>query len=315
MAIDELPLVALLGCFAEGTTVVSGAGELRHKESDRIASVVDGLRRVGRRDRGDRGWLRRGRQRAALRGGSARFARRSPPRDARRGRGPGLARGVEVRHGRGGGQLSPLRGGPGLAGSEGLAPRWGVPGRARARGEAAGARPRWRAPRGARWDRTRPEGRPPTADLSAPSTSIAPDTTTSQARSCTWCSQSCFAGRKLDHDRASLGLRVEHLRLARLDCRVRGSSRFAWLLWCGPGQLYPQRHGDRHRRPGRGRQVDGGPGARRAPRADVPGFRRDVPVRRPVRDPSRDADFDDGERARSSSRGASTSRRPRAVSC
>ncbi len=47
VAIDELPLVALLGCFAEGRTVVSGAGELRHKESDRIASVVEGLRGVG----------------------------------------------------------------------------------------------------------------------------------------------------------------------------------------------------------------------------------------------------------------------------
>jgi 3-phosphoshikimate 1-carboxyvinyltransferase len=47
VAIDELPLVALLGCFADGRTVVSGAGELRHKESDRIASVVDGLRAVG----------------------------------------------------------------------------------------------------------------------------------------------------------------------------------------------------------------------------------------------------------------------------
>jgi 3-phosphoshikimate 1-carboxyvinyltransferase len=47
LAIDELPLVALLGCFAEGTTVVSGAGELRHKESDRIATVVDGLSALG----------------------------------------------------------------------------------------------------------------------------------------------------------------------------------------------------------------------------------------------------------------------------
>jgi len=47
LAIDELPLVALLGCFAEGRTVVSGAGELRHKESDRIASVVAGLRAAG----------------------------------------------------------------------------------------------------------------------------------------------------------------------------------------------------------------------------------------------------------------------------
>jgi 3-phosphoshikimate 1-carboxyvinyltransferase len=47
LAIDELPLVALLGCFAEGETVVSGAGELRVKESDRIATVVDGLRGLG----------------------------------------------------------------------------------------------------------------------------------------------------------------------------------------------------------------------------------------------------------------------------
>ena len=42
-----LPLVALLGCFADGTTVVRGAQELRVKESDRIATVVDGLRGLG----------------------------------------------------------------------------------------------------------------------------------------------------------------------------------------------------------------------------------------------------------------------------
>ncbi len=47
LAIDELPLVALLGCFAEGETVVRGAGELRVKESDRIATVVDGLSALG----------------------------------------------------------------------------------------------------------------------------------------------------------------------------------------------------------------------------------------------------------------------------
>jgi 3-phosphoshikimate 1-carboxyvinyltransferase len=47
LAIDELPLVALLGCFAEGETVVRGAGELRLKESDRITSVVDGLNGLG----------------------------------------------------------------------------------------------------------------------------------------------------------------------------------------------------------------------------------------------------------------------------
>jgi 3-phosphoshikimate 1-carboxyvinyltransferase len=47
LAIDELPLVALLGCFAEGETVVRDASELRMKESDRISAVVDGLRGLG----------------------------------------------------------------------------------------------------------------------------------------------------------------------------------------------------------------------------------------------------------------------------
>jgi len=47
LAIDELPLVALLGCFAEGETVVHGAQELRLKESDRIAGVVEGLGGLG----------------------------------------------------------------------------------------------------------------------------------------------------------------------------------------------------------------------------------------------------------------------------
>jgi 3-phosphoshikimate 1-carboxyvinyltransferase len=47
LAIDELPLVALLGCFAEGPTLVRGAAELRLKETDRIAAVVDGLRGLG----------------------------------------------------------------------------------------------------------------------------------------------------------------------------------------------------------------------------------------------------------------------------
>ena len=47
LAIDELPLVALLASFADGDTVVTGAAELRHKESDRIAAVVDGLASLG----------------------------------------------------------------------------------------------------------------------------------------------------------------------------------------------------------------------------------------------------------------------------
>jgi 3-phosphoshikimate 1-carboxyvinyltransferase len=47
LAIDELPLVALLGCFAEGETVVRGAEELKVKESNRIHALVEGLRGLG----------------------------------------------------------------------------------------------------------------------------------------------------------------------------------------------------------------------------------------------------------------------------
>jgi 3-phosphoshikimate 1-carboxyvinyltransferase len=47
LAIDELPLVALLGCFAEGETIVRGASELRLKETDRIAATVEGLNGLG----------------------------------------------------------------------------------------------------------------------------------------------------------------------------------------------------------------------------------------------------------------------------
>ena len=47
LAIDELTLVALLGAVADGETVVRGAEELRFKESDRIAAVVEGLRGLG----------------------------------------------------------------------------------------------------------------------------------------------------------------------------------------------------------------------------------------------------------------------------
>jgi 3-phosphoshikimate 1-carboxyvinyltransferase len=45
--VDELPLVALLGAFAHGETIVSGAAELRAKESDRIETVTAALRAIG----------------------------------------------------------------------------------------------------------------------------------------------------------------------------------------------------------------------------------------------------------------------------
>jgi 3-phosphoshikimate 1-carboxyvinyltransferase len=47
--IDELPLVAVLAARARGETVVSGAAELRVKESDRIAAIVANLRAIGAR--------------------------------------------------------------------------------------------------------------------------------------------------------------------------------------------------------------------------------------------------------------------------
>lgn len=45
--IDELPLVAVLGALADGTTVIRNAGELRVKESDRIATMATNLRLLG----------------------------------------------------------------------------------------------------------------------------------------------------------------------------------------------------------------------------------------------------------------------------
>jgi 3-phosphoshikimate 1-carboxyvinyltransferase len=47
LAIDELPLVFALAACADGVTVINGAEELRHKESDRIAVMAAGLRQLG----------------------------------------------------------------------------------------------------------------------------------------------------------------------------------------------------------------------------------------------------------------------------
>jgi 3-phosphoshikimate 1-carboxyvinyltransferase len=44
--IDELPALAVLGALGGGMAV-TGAGELRTKESDRIAALVTGLRALG----------------------------------------------------------------------------------------------------------------------------------------------------------------------------------------------------------------------------------------------------------------------------
>jgi 3-phosphoshikimate 1-carboxyvinyltransferase len=46
-AVDELPLLALVGAVAEGETVLCGAEELRVKETDRILSVCEEFRKIG----------------------------------------------------------------------------------------------------------------------------------------------------------------------------------------------------------------------------------------------------------------------------
>ncbi|MCP5138761.1 MAG: 3-phosphoshikimate 1-carboxyvinyltransferase [Chromatiales bacterium] len=47
LAIDEFPMVFVAAALARGETLVSGAAELRHKESDRISVMVAGLRTLG----------------------------------------------------------------------------------------------------------------------------------------------------------------------------------------------------------------------------------------------------------------------------
>jgi 3-phosphoshikimate 1-carboxyvinyltransferase len=46
-AIDEVPILAVLGAIAQGTTTIRGAAELRVKESDRLAQMARGLRAMG----------------------------------------------------------------------------------------------------------------------------------------------------------------------------------------------------------------------------------------------------------------------------
>jgi 3-phosphoshikimate 1-carboxyvinyltransferase len=45
--IDEIPILAVLAAFAEGTTVIRDAAELKVKESNRLDIMVDGLSRMG----------------------------------------------------------------------------------------------------------------------------------------------------------------------------------------------------------------------------------------------------------------------------
>jgi 3-phosphoshikimate 1-carboxyvinyltransferase len=45
--IDELPIIALMAALADGTTVIRDAGELRHKESNRLTACIENLQRMG----------------------------------------------------------------------------------------------------------------------------------------------------------------------------------------------------------------------------------------------------------------------------
>ncbi|MBA12716.1 MAG: 3-phosphoshikimate 1-carboxyvinyltransferase [Chloroflexi bacterium] len=45
--IDELPILALAACFADGKTLIKDSEELRVKESDRIKATVDSLSKLG----------------------------------------------------------------------------------------------------------------------------------------------------------------------------------------------------------------------------------------------------------------------------
>jgi 3-phosphoshikimate 1-carboxyvinyltransferase len=46
-AIDEIPILCLAAACAHGTTRIRGAGELRHKESDRLTGIAEGLNALG----------------------------------------------------------------------------------------------------------------------------------------------------------------------------------------------------------------------------------------------------------------------------
>jgi 3-phosphoshikimate 1-carboxyvinyltransferase len=94
-AVDELPLLALVGAFAEGETVVEGAGELRVKETDRISAVCEEFRKLGVEiEEREDGFVVRG-------GGGVRGGRASSRGDHRLAMGLGVAglasrEGVEV---------------------------------------------------------------------------------------------------------------------------------------------------------------------------------------------------------------------------
>ncbi|MBQ9478460.1 MAG: 3-phosphoshikimate 1-carboxyvinyltransferase, partial [Selenomonadaceae bacterium] len=44
--IDEIPIIAVAAAFAEGDTIINDVGELRVKESDRLAAIVEEFNRL-----------------------------------------------------------------------------------------------------------------------------------------------------------------------------------------------------------------------------------------------------------------------------
>ena len=95
--VDELPLLAVAAAHARGETIVRGAHELRMKETDRIETVVEELRRVGAHIRATRDGFRVRGVPARLRGG--RFDARGDHRLAMLGGVVGVSsrEGVELR--------------------------------------------------------------------------------------------------------------------------------------------------------------------------------------------------------------------------
>lgn len=70
--IDEFPILAAVAAFAEGETRITGASELRVKESDRITLMVDGLKACGvDAEELPDGMIVRGRGPGSVRGGAA----------------------------------------------------------------------------------------------------------------------------------------------------------------------------------------------------------------------------------------------------
>ncbi|MEM9749826.1 MAG: 3-phosphoshikimate 1-carboxyvinyltransferase, partial [Pseudomonadota bacterium] len=56
--IDEYPILSVAAAFADGETVLGGVGELRHKETDRIAAMCEGLAQCGVATEQGEDWMR-----------------------------------------------------------------------------------------------------------------------------------------------------------------------------------------------------------------------------------------------------------------